>query len=114
MTRYDAGEIVLVRFPFTDLSSSKLRPALIVSPARFQKRQGDVVVLAMTSQPQRDIALRLAEWQSAGLPKASWLKPVIGTLAASLITRRLGRLDAKDHAVVRVALRQLLAAKYVS
>jgi len=33
MTRYDAGSIVLVHFPFTDLSGTKKRPALVISPA---------------------------------------------------------------------------------
>jgi mRNA interferase MazF len=113
MTRYEAGDVVLVRFPFTDLSSSKLRPAVIVSTLRFQTRQGDVVVLALTSQRQRDDDLRLAEWRSAGLPKPSWLKPVIGTLAATLIYRRLGRLNAKDDGAVRSTLAQLLSARYL-
>ena len=114
MTRYEAGDVVLVRFPFTDLSSSKLRPALVLNTPRFQSRHGDVVVLALTSQPQRDEALRLAEWRSAGLPKPSWLKPVIGTLAATLVHRRLGRLSAKDDGAVRSTLGQLISAKYLS
>ncbi len=113
MTRYEAGDVVLVRLPFTDLSSSKLRPALIVSTPRFQSRQGDVVVLALTSQRQREDALRLVEWRSAGLPKPSWLKPVIGTLAASLILRCLGKLNVKDDVVVRSTLAQLLSTKYL-
>ncbi len=54
MTRYKAGHIVLVRFPFADLTTTKKRPGLVVSPLAFTARQGDVVVLAITSQPQKD------------------------------------------------------------
>jgi mRNA interferase MazF len=114
MTRYRPGDIVLVRFPFTDLSATKKRPALVLSTPRFTARQGDVVVLAMTSQPQSEAKLRLSRWQLAGLPKPSWLKPVIGTLAVTLILRHLGRLHAADRPRVRLALRQAIAATFLA
>jgi mRNA interferase MazF len=108
MTRYKSGDIVLVRFPFTDLSTSKKRPALVLSSARFSAQQGDVVVMALTSQSQRDTQLRLAEWKAAGLPKPTWLKTVIGTLATSLVVRRLGRLGASDRKRVGLAVRKMM------
>src|SRR2546421_12841184 len=110
MIRCRPGDIVLVRFPFTDLSTSKKRPALVLSTLGFTARHGDVVVLAMTSQPQRDHKLRLAHWQEAGLPKPTWLKPVIGTLADPLLLRRLGRLHPADRPRARYALGQAIAA----
>ena len=48
-TSYRRGDIVLVSFPFTDLSSSKRRPALVISPDAFNKRGQDVVLAAITS-----------------------------------------------------------------
>jgi mRNA interferase MazF len=54
MTRYKPGDLVLVRFPFTDFSTLKKRPALVLSSPSFTAQQGDVVVMAMTSQAQRD------------------------------------------------------------
>jgi len=68
MTTCDPGDIILVHFPFTDLTSTQKRPALIVSPAAYAARHGDVVVLALTSQNQNDPALALAQWRAAGLP----------------------------------------------
>lgn len=53
-TRYKRGDIVLVSFPFTDLSSSKRRPALVVSPDPFNERGQDLVVVAITSQMPED------------------------------------------------------------
>jgi len=41
------GDIVLTRFPFTDLSGSKVRPALVIS--RDNGRRNDVVLAFITS-----------------------------------------------------------------
>jgi len=113
MTLYNPGDVVLVRFPFTDLSSTKKRPALVVSPGGFTAKHGDLVVLAMTSQSQSDISLRLQNWKSAGLLRPSWFKPLIGTLAAGLVRRPLGKLGVKDHARAKMVIRKLIAAEFL-
>ena len=46
---FEFGAIVLARFPFTDLSGEKRRPALVVS--RDNDRRADVVVCFITSVP---------------------------------------------------------------
>ena len=56
-TLYRRGDIILVPFPFTDLSSSKRRPALVVSPDDFNGRLQDLVVIAITSQLTDDNAV---------------------------------------------------------
>jgi hypothetical protein len=53
----------------------------------------------------------LAEWRVAGPPKPTWLKTVIGTLAVSLVIRRLGRLYASDQKRVGAAIRKMIAPK---
>ena len=113
MTVYKPGDVVLVRFPFTDLASAKKRPALVLSPAVFASRYGDVVVLALTSQKQNDTALRLKRWREAGLPKPTWIKPLIGTLTARLIVRRLGKLAEEDRKKAPQALRLLIAKEFL-
>ncbi len=111
MTRYSWRDVVLVRFPFTDLASIKKRPALILSPQEYVNRYGDVVLLALTSRSQPNDSLRLADWQAAGLPKPTWLKPLIATLSATLVIRRLGRLVESDTDSVRLVLHELLATE---
>ena len=44
------GSIVLTRFPFTDLSGAKRRPALVVSCAN--ERRSDLIVCFITSMPR--------------------------------------------------------------
>jgi mRNA interferase MazF len=108
---FEPGEIVLVRFPFTDLQAAKKRPALVVSPPEFSKRHGDVVVLALTSQAQDDDSLLLSSWAESGLPRRTWIKPLIGTISGSLVERRLGRLSETDRPCASAALRMLVAVE---
>jgi len=105
---------VLVHFPFTDLTSNKKRPALILSPLEYVRRYGDVVVLAMTGQPQPEPDLQLKKWQEAGLLKPTWLKPVIATLKNQMIERRLGALDQADFAIAARAIKLAISSQFTA
>ncbi len=50
---YNQGDIILIPFPFTDLSGSKVRPALIVSNATVNKTN-DLICVQITSQVYKD------------------------------------------------------------
>lgn len=50
---YDQGDIVLVSFPFTDLSSTKIRPAIIVSNSEINQTE-DVILAAITTTIYED------------------------------------------------------------
>ena len=112
MTSYDPGDVVLVRFPFTDLSTSKKRPALVISPPGYASTFGDVVVLALTSRPQADGSRPLVRWRDAGLPKPTWIKPLIATLASSTLQQRVGSIHVEDVRHVVNTLRALVAAEF--
>jgi mRNA interferase MazF len=77
-TRYKRGDIVLVPFPFTDLSSSKRRPALVISADAFNDRMEDVVVAAITSQLTSDHAVTIdqSDCVNGMLPRVSVVKLV--------------------------------------
>jgi mRNA interferase MazF len=113
MTSCDSGDIVLVHYPFTDLSTSKQRPAVILSPKDYTDRFGDVTLMPLTSQPESNAALELSLWRAAGLIKPSWIKPIIGTLSNRLVQKRLGRLADADVSCVRAAIELLIAKPWV-
>jgi mRNA interferase MazF len=113
MTRYSPGAVVLVRFHFTHLGSGKKRPAVVVSPAPYALRYGDLVVLALTSQPQPETILSLQQWQTAGLLGPTWIKPTIFTLAESTIDRQIGSLNTEDALRIPQALTLLLDNRYL-
>lgn len=84
------GSIVLARFPFTDLSGDKRRPALVVS--RDNERRDDVVVCFITSVPRTgpDMAALAAE-PGTGLKVASAVRfDKLATLERSVIAGKLG------------------------
>ena len=103
---------MLFRSPFTDQSASKKRPAVVVTSDAYHQRRPDVIVMAVTSQILRPAGaigeVLIADWQGAGLPKASLLKPVLATIEQRLILRKLGALQGSDVQAVRSALRQIL------
>jgi mRNA-degrading endonuclease toxin of MazEF toxin-antitoxin module len=47
----EQGDIVLIPIPFTDLSSQKRRPVIVIINDTYNQRTADIVVVAMTSQP---------------------------------------------------------------
>ena len=103
---FKRGDLLLIPFPFTDLSSIKRRPVLaLTSP----NARGDFVGLPVTSQPQGEPALSLtSETLDAGvLPRPSWIKvdhPV--TLHAGLVVRSVARVQRE---VVDECIRRLCA-----
>ena len=109
---YSFGDLVLVPFPFTDQTASKKRPAVIVSADAYHQRRLDAIVMAVTSQILRPAGalgeVLIGDWQGAGLPKASLIKPVLATIEQRLILRKLGALQADDVQALRSALRQIL------
>ena len=89
-TRYKRGDIVLVSFPFTDLSSSKRRPALFISPDAFNGQMQDLVVVAITSQltEENAVTIEQSDCVDGMLPKASVVKVTSSFPTAATSSRR--------------------------
>jgi mRNA interferase MazF len=87
---FEFGAIVLARFPVTDLSGGKRRPALVVS--RDNDRRADVVVCFSTSVPRSgpDVA-PIAAIPETGLKAPSVVRfDKVATLDKSVVTGKLG------------------------
>ena len=85
------GEIVLIVFPFTDLSSTKLRPAVVLINSTF-----DLTVCFITSQLQwqESTDVQLAPNFDNGLKKQSLIRTSkIATLDKSMAKGLLGKLS---------------------
>jgi mRNA interferase MazF len=113
-TSFSQGDVVLVPFPFTDLSAVKQRPALVLSPDRLNKVRSDVVVAAITSQipevvGEDEMLLSDADLKTAGLPKASIIKlGKIFTIHQGLIRKKLGRVpDSTLQGILQKLVRSM-------
>jgi len=110
---YDIYEIVKVPFPFTDVKSTKVRPALILSSAKhFNAKIGLSVMAMITSvKPNQDLwpaDIVIEDLQLAGLNIPSFIRFKIFTLDHRLILDRLGKLSEVDQNSVRKKLKEIL------
>lgn len=108
---YQRGDVVLVPFPFSDLSTTKVRPAIIVSSDLYHKTEPDLLLAAITTKVSAAINptdYALADWEQAGLRYPSALKAVLFTLAPTRVEYRIGAVTARDLAEIDRRLRLAL------
>lgn len=111
MTSYSFGDIILVPFPFTDQTSVKKRPAVIINSDAYKQEHPDLIVMAITSQ--RYIASTVGDvivtyWNEAGLLKPSVTKPIMATVEKGLVLRKLGQLQEADRKALHNNLQIIL------
>ena len=96
--------MVLVRYPFSDLSASKVRPAVVVSAPHPSV---DLIVVPLTSRTAGLLPgeFALADWKAAGLNVPTAVKRGAYTIHPTLIAKRVGRLSSGDEASVDTSLR---------
>ena len=99
-----AGTVVLVPFPFSDLSQWKLRPALVLAEAG----RGDWALCQITSNPYSDpraVTLDEPDFEAGSLRVKSYIRPgKLFTANESLMTAQAGRLKPESlaHAIEAV------------
>ena len=112
MTSYKFGDVVLVPFPFTDQSSSKRRPAVVISSAAYHADHINLILMGISSQVggvPRAGEVVITDWQQAGLIGPSVVKAVMTTIESKLVIRKLGTLAEADRDRVEQAMRVILA-----
>jgi mRNA interferase MazF len=107
-TNFQAGDVVLVDFPFVSSGASKFRPALVV----LDTGDADVLLARITTGTQRTpFDVMISGWQTAGLLAPSTVRlHKLATLAKSRVGRRLGSLNTNDHQQVGSVLQRIAAS----
>jgi len=108
---FQRGDVVLVPFPFSDLSTTKVRPAVVVSGSLYHTMEPDLILAAITSKMAMatgPLDYVLGDWQAANLRYPSALKPVLFTLDPARVLHRIGALTPLDLAEADRRLRRAL------
>lgn len=104
MPNYSKNDVLLVRYPFTDFSQLKPRPAVVVNAPHAST---DLIIVPLTS---RQAGLRagefvLTDWQSAGLIVPTAVKRGFLTLNQNLVLRYIGSLSPRDNQALKQSLK---------
>ena len=100
---FERGDLLLVPFPFSDLSATKRRPVFALTSA---DKYGDFIALPVTSRPQEEhgVALKSTDMVGGTLPASSWIRTDrIVTLNVSLIVKTIGRV--KENVIAEAVQR---------
>ena len=108
-------DVVLLSFPFTDLSATKVRPAVVVSPDTYNQTSQDAVVILITTNTARRSAFDLPlekshpEFLQTGLRYDSAIRiDKIFTLNRRLLVASVGRVGPQLRAEIEKQLRLFL------
>jgi mRNA interferase MazF len=101
---FSRNDVVLLPIPFSDLSSTKVRPAIVIGHG---SKGGDLYLIPITSRlPQGDFPIR--DWESCGLNVPSAVKGQLATVESSLVRKITGRLSDDDIVTLNSHLKHWL------
>jgi mRNA interferase MazF len=101
---FSINEVILLPIPFTDLSSRKVRPAIVIGHSSFA---GDLFVVPISSQTQ-NVDTALLDWRSAGLNVPCGIKSQLATIESRLVVKAIGVLSLRDQDSCKNRLRAWL------
>jgi mRNA interferase MazF len=107
MPSYSKNEVVLVRYPFSDLTNFKIRPATIVNAPHVSQ---DIFIVALTSKTKSLLVgeFILSGWRNVGLNIETAVKRGVFTIHEKLVLKTIGKLDKADAENLEKSLRQWL------
>jgi mRNA interferase MazF len=104
MPNYSQHEVALVKYPFSDLTNSKIRPAIVVNAPHSSQ---DIFIVPLTSRTAALLSgeFVLTDWQGAGLNVSSAVKRGLYTVREDLVVKPLGKLSSSEIFALEVLLK---------
>src|SRR5580700_1052086 len=96
------NDIVLLPIPFTDLTSRKVRPAVVIG------KNGSDLFLVPISSVLANTDFPLTNWQQAGLNVPSGIKAQIATVQENLVVKIVCQIVVTDSKTLNIHLRRWL------
>lgn len=95
---FSQGDIVLIPFPYSDLSLSKKRPALIISNEKINNTEDRICCLVTSKFHKDDLLISENSFEQGRLPFKSFIKPHrIFTIHEGIIIKKLCRINNALH-----------------
>ena len=111
-TIFKQGEIIIVPFPFSDLSSIKQRPVLILSKTKNNENSFDLITCGITSNLKdikHSILIDNSNLEEGNIPKKSVIKiDKLFTIEKSIIKKRIARVNKETFYRVRAEFISLI------
>lgn len=108
-------DVVLLSYPFSDLTGAKVRPAIVISPNIHNSMLDDAVFILITSNTDLgssyDVLIEdnAPEFTATGLQKSSMIRvPKLWNLDQKLVKRTIGKIGPTLSAKVQKALNEFL------
>ena len=109
---YRQSDVILTPFPFSDLSSSKKRPSLVVSADTFNESSQDIVCCMITTNPKTDdytVSIKGTDAEDGELHFNSTVKPHrLFTIDKKIVVKRLCSIRAEKFNEVIYKLQTLM------
>jgi len=92
---YEQKEIVLMPFPYSDLTGAKQRPALIISNDKLNKTEDRICCLITSNKPKdKGILIENKHMENGKIVFESWVKPHrIFTINKKIINKKIGSIN---------------------
>lgn len=106
MAHFEFGDIVLLKFPFSDRAESKRRPAMVIKDTDDE----DIIVCRITSQIYySDFDIILENWKSVGLKLPSVVRVhKIAPMEKNMVSQLIGKINSFKIDVLKKAIQKLL------
>jgi mRNA interferase MazF len=106
---YEAFDIIVVPFPFTDILEGKKRPAVVLSSNEFNSQARACILAMVTSSSHASWPgdVEISDLDTAGLPAKSLIRLKLFSLDHRLIIKNIGRLSNKDKKSLKKSLQKI-------
>lgn len=106
-------DILLIPFPYSELTTTKVRPVIVLSNNEYNEKSPDIVVVPMTTNLQlREYAVFLTnkDLESGKLIKNSKIKvDRIFSISKKLIRMKIGKVKKEVHEKIKEILYELVS-----
>jgi len=112
--KFNQREIILIPFPYSDLTGAKQRPALIISNKLLNNTQDRICCLITSNPTNEGIEIKKEHFEKDRLPFKSWIKPQrLFTIDERIIRKKICKISEKFHAEILKQINRYLELERV-